>query len=85
MSGRFSLLVAVCLLAATTGCRGMWPRWFAPGDIQTQRYNATLHDPYPSVTEGPEMVGVRPRDYQHPLAEPRANQLQQDMIWQRYP
>jgi hypothetical protein len=60
----------------------MWPQWFAPGDIQSQRYNATLHDPYPSVDAGPEVVGGRPRDYNQPLAEPRSSQLQQNLIWQ---
>ncbi|MEQ8788124.1 MAG: membrane or secreted protein [Pirellulaceae bacterium] len=85
MTGRFMLLVAVCMLATTTGCRTMWPQWFNPGNIQTQRYNATLHDPYPNVNEGPEVVGGRPREYQQPLAEPRANQLQQERVWQSYP
>jgi hypothetical protein len=85
MSGRFTLLLAVCLLAGATGCRTMWPHWFNPGNIQSQRYNATLYDPYPNVYQGPEVVGGRPRDYQQPLAEPRQDQLQQERLWQPYP
>jgi hypothetical protein len=85
MVRRFTLLVVVALAASLAGCRTMWPRWFAPGNIQEQRYSATLHDPYPSAYAGPEVVGGRPREFQKPLAEPRASQLQQERLWRTYP
>lgn len=85
MARMFTLLLAAMLLASSVGCRGMMPRWFAPGDIQTQRYEAVVHDPYPSVDLGPQVVGGRPRDFERPLAEPRATQLQQERLWRSYP
>jgi hypothetical protein len=85
MTRHFAILLATALLASVTGCRGMMPRWFAPGDLQTQRYGAVLHDPYPSVDAGPEVVGGRPREFQRPLAEPRSTQLQQERLWRQYP
>ena len=85
MSRLFMLLLAATAAASLVGCRGMMPRWFAPGNIQTQRYGAVMHDPYPSVDAGPEVVGGRPREFQRPLAEPRATQFQQERLWRPYP
>jgi hypothetical protein len=79
------LLLAALLLALFAGCRTMWPRWFAPGNTQSQQYGATLHDPYPSTYAGPEVVGGRPREFQKPLSEPQSSRLHQDRIWQQYP
>jgi hypothetical protein len=39
-------------------------------DIQQKR--ALRYDPYPETRGGPEMVGVRPREYQNPPAEASA-------------
>lgn len=85
-------LRACCLLAAlmmaTSGCatngRGLqFPRLFGPGTLDSQRNNASLHDPYPDPEAGPEVVGGRPRDFQKPLAEPVRSRWLTDSWWQR--
>ncbi len=58
------------------GCEGLArPRWLSPGNLLYQRSRATVHDPYPQPDNAPEMVGVRPREYQRPLPEAVRNQV----------
>ncbi len=62
--------ILVVLLSAT-GCAGVsGPNWFNPGPAQFQQAQANRFDPYPEDDLGPELVGVRPRDFQEPRAEP---------------
>ena len=75
------LLVAVALLVG--GCAGSRYNLFQPGSVQQQQLRATVHDPYPDVDAGPEVVGGRPRDYQQPLPEPVRNRLFTDSWWGR--
>ena len=68
-------LLTLCLLG-TTGCYSTGgPNWLHPGDTEYQQQQAVVHDPYPDNDQGPEVVGVRPRDYDKPLAEPVRNQM----------
>ncbi len=70
------MLLAVSLCAG--GCRGMsGPQWFHPGSREYQQGRAVLHDPYTDNTAGPEVVGVRPRDFQEPATD------QQKARWMR--
>ena len=41
----------------------------APGDMNTQRTRALLHDPFPVNDVGPEILGVRPRGFDLPRSE----------------
>jgi len=77
---RIMFLGAVLLLLPTAACFG--GRRGAPGTVQQQRYQATLHDPYPDGDGGPEVVGGRPREFQKPLAEPARNRWLRDTWWQ---
>ena len=45
------------------------PQLLHPGPAGYQRYNATIHDPYPLPDVGPEIVGGRPREYATPVSE----------------
>lgn len=72
-------LLAISLLTATSlssGCAGMMARSMQPpGTWQQQRARALFFDPFPSADGGPEMVGVRPREYSRPLPEAEQNQV----------
>ena len=41
-----------------------------PGSAPVQQTRAVRFDPYPENEPGPVMVGVRPREYEKPIAEP---------------
>ena len=45
------------------------PNWTNPGTMRDQQIRALWDDPYPDTEAGPEMVGVRPREYQQSLPE----------------
>lgn len=75
----FSLLTLS--LVAGSGCAR--PPLGPPGTLQYQRYEATMHDPYPVDDLGPEVVGGRPRDFQEPLPEPVRNRWLTDSWWRR--
>jgi hypothetical protein len=75
--------IAIVLSLGIAGCRSAQPRFFRPGSMQRQQYNATLHDPYADNDAGPEVVGGRPREFQKPLAEPVRSPLLRDMWWSR--
>lgn len=67
ITARLSLLG---LLLSSIGCAGMvGPNWRNPGTMQDQQRRAMLDDPYPDTDAGPEMLGVRPRDFQQSLPE----------------
>jgi hypothetical protein len=86
---RHGVWILALLAATSTGCANgrvfglQLPQWLAPGPIDYQRNNASLHDPYADPDAGPEVVGVRPREFQKPLAEPVRNRWLTDSWWQR--
>lgn len=68
--------VGFCLLVGT-GCPNLArPNWGNPGTVQQQRLRSVATDPYPERQSGPEMVGVRPREYDRPLPEAVRSQMQ---------
>ena len=76
---RFISLLALVAALATAGCGT--PRayqFWHPGNIQTQRLRATVHDPYPDPDLGPEVMGGRPRGYFEPLPEAVRNRIYAD-------
>ena len=83
MSRWIQVAALALLLVVISGCGWLRPRGSGPGDIYYQRNNAVLHDPYPDNDAGPEMVGVRPREYQKPRAEPVRSRLMRDAWWWR--
>lgn len=54
----------------------------APGPIEYQRNRANLNDPYPDPVAGPDM-GIRPREFDKPLAEPVRSRYLTDSWWRR--
>jgi hypothetical protein len=55
---------------ALGGCKNTaGPSWLHPGSAPAQQARALRYDPYPENEAGPEMVGVRPREYQKPPSE----------------
>lgn len=78
-------LVSVSMLAMA-GCAGVEPpNWFNPGPSRYQQLKAQQIDPYPDTDMAPEMVGVRPRDYQQPRSEPVKAQWNFKSWWGRLP
>lgn len=75
-------LTAVLVLGLG-GCKGMaGPNWLHPGTAKYQQDRAHQFDPYPEVGTGPEMVGVRPREFQVPPPEvQRARQAELRKRW----
>jgi len=73
MLARFAILGL--LLLTSSGCANLArPNWSNPGTVQQQRLRALHSDPYPDTDAGPEMVGVRPREYNSSLPEAVKNQ-----------
>jgi hypothetical protein len=61
----------VLMLLCLAGCQSTAkPSLLHPGSAQTQQNRAVRFDPYPENEPGPTMVGVRPRGYENPIAEP---------------
>lgn len=66
----FGQLGLACLLMALVGgCTVSRPNWLNPGPIFYQQQRSVLFDPYGDNDLGPEVVGGRPRDFQHPRSE----------------
>jgi hypothetical protein len=69
------LSVGLLLIVGAAGCgaggsnRLARPNWFAPGTAAEQRQRAQRFDPYPETDTGPDLVGVRPREYQRSIPE----------------
>lgn len=71
------LLIGICLLSVTVGCRAR-PCLPAPGPIEMQQRRAVVHDPFPQNDIGVEEQGGRPPGYEQPLAEPVRDRLYRD-------
>ena len=61
-------LTMLVISATVLGC-GVRPDLRPPGDIYRQRFNAVVHDPFPSEQLGPTIEGARPLEYDRPLDE----------------
>ena len=60
------------------------PNILHPGTVQQQRLAAVAHDPYADPDIAPANAGgMRPRDFQKPLAEPVRNRWLSDSWWGR--
>ena len=82
MIRRFVLVLAALAVAACSGCaNGRFYNPFRPGDVQTQRIRATVHDPYPDQDKGHAVDDARPRDYQKQSPEPVRNRFFTDSWW----
>ncbi len=70
-----TLVAVVLYLVTCSGCASLaGPNWFNPGTVQQQRIRALHSDPYPDTDAGPEVVGVRPREFSSSLPEAVKNQ-----------
>lgn len=64
-----------------SGCANGRPKLANPGTAPQQQRRAAVHDPYTDNDAGPEVAGVRPRDFQKPDAEPVRSQGFRDLRW----
>jgi len=72
---RATVVVALAALLGTGGCANTsGPNFWNPGTMQQQQLRSLYSDPYPDTNAGPEVVGVRPRDFDNSLPEPVKNQ-----------
>ena len=86
MSANSRIVVVIGILlgalwVGVTGCATRRPNLVHPGPSLYQRYNATLHDPYPDNDAGPKVEGGRPMAFDKPLAEPVRNRWLRDNWW----
>ncbi|MDA7977642.1 MAG: hypothetical protein MPJ50_02595 [Pirellulales bacterium] len=80
---RLNAAILVFTLAMLSGCRGtQQPSLAYPGSVEYQQHAAQVHDPFPGVGTGQEMLGARPRDYDAPYSETRRVQADR---WLRSP
>ena len=82
------LVLLGALLAVLSGCQPLLTRLQqAPGLIQQQRYQATLHDPYPTPNGVPGSEGTRPPGYFQPLPQavqdPLLSELEH-LVWKKH-
>lgn len=82
---RSLFFLLACLLLGFDGCRGYHSPFDAPGTLQQQRLNASVHDPYVDNDAGPEVVGGRPRDFQKPWSEADRSRSWLSGMWGRQP
>ncbi len=62
-----ALVLLSAVMLASSGCAGLsQTNWCCPGTAQEQRLRAEQFDPYPQVTSGSEMAGVRPPGFDKP-------------------
>lgn len=62
------LFAAASAISCLPGCH-VNREFGPPGDMNTQRTRALLHDPFPVNDVGPEITGVRPRGFDLPRSE----------------
>ncbi len=63
--------LTLCLMMGMLGCRNLaGPNWLHPGSESDQLRRAKRYDPYPETSMGPSTTNVRPRGFEHPIAEP---------------
>ena len=62
------LFIMAGAISCLSGCH-VNRQFGSPGDMNTQRTRALLHDPFPVNDVGPEITGVRPRGFDLPRSE----------------
>jgi hypothetical protein len=68
---KLGLILVGMTLGVLAGCASVaTPNWGQPGTADAQRRRAERFDPYPETDVGPGGLGVRPRGFEQPLAEP---------------
>ena len=72
----WSLATGLLVLGMIVGCQNQkgqqtiaTPSLAHPRSADVQQKRALRYDPYPETNVGPEMAGVRPREYEAPPAE----------------
>jgi hypothetical protein len=76
------MTAAAVTLFCSVGCQSPRGRILpAPGPIWHQQQQAVLHDPYPATDIGPEVVGGRPRSYDHPQPEATRSKYFRESWW----
>lgn len=75
MKKTYGLALIPMLALALTGCRVGESLWSPPGNLEKQRFEATVFDPYTDNELGPEVVGGRPRGFQKPHSDPDRSRL----------
>ena len=75
----FATPVAWLTALVLSGCHVAPPNLLSPGDLTQQRTRAVMFDQYSDVDIGPEVVGGRPREFQHPLPQADRNDLVQQL------
>ncbi len=68
MRGSRIHLALLLIVAIVVGCN-IRPDMRPPGDVYRQRFDAVVHDPFPSDQLGPSIEGARPLEYDRPLDE----------------
>jgi len=63
--------LSMLLLLPSLGCSSLATPSAVSGTTNYQQLRADRFDPYPEPDIGPEMVGVRPRDFEKPKDEVR--------------
>lgn len=76
------LMTLLLQMVVVSGCN-IRPDLRPPGDIYRQRFDAVVHDPFPSDQLGPAIEGARPMEYARPLDE--ATGLQTNPFARRNP
>lgn len=80
---RLTAAILILSLTMLSGCRGtQQPSLAYPGSVEYQQHAAQIHDPFPDVEAGPELLGARPRDYDVPYSNTRRVQTDR---WSRSP
>jgi hypothetical protein len=65
-----ALVLAAVLVGGAAGCQSLaLTDWSSPGRAPDQQIRAQQYDPYPENEPSPEILGARPREYDHPPAE----------------
>ncbi len=62
------LFAVACVSGCLAGCH-VNREFGPPGDMNTQRTRALLHDPFPVNDVAPEIPGIRPRGFDLPRSE----------------
>ena len=81
MTKKTAFILCLAISFGPAGCTNLAkPDLTHPGSTTAQQNRAVRFDPYPESTSGPAMTGVRPREYENPIAEPAQARWQRGNI-----
>jgi len=70
MCRTIAFAISLSMFLGLAGCKSVAPpNLYHPGSAPIQQNRAVRFDPYPENEPGPTLVGVRPREYEKPIAE----------------